>query len=233
MGQCLCYWNALSYSCSLQCKTYLPGMSEALTPVSEQSQETAHIDYASISYLEIVSHSQEPEQNVPSSKVQLPRVTDWKDTFGGYDCKFVTPPTSVLQTDCPICRLILRDPYQAKCCGTDFCHSCIQHLPTDNKRCPNCREDKFEVFEDKRLKHSLSQLQVWCTHKDGCRWSGELGDLEHHLKTGVHSGELVHRAGWEYCIHCQCCCQELARKLMLCVLPCKQSELLIQPSVSY
>ena len=69
-----------------------------------------------------------------------------------------------------------------------------------------------------RLKQSLSQLQVWCTHnKDGCRWSGELGDLEHHLKTGVHSGELFHRAGWEYCIHCQRCCQELARKLMLCV----------------
>ena len=35
MGQYPCYWNSLSYLCSLQCKTYLPGMSEALTPVSE------------------------------------------------------------------------------------------------------------------------------------------------------------------------------------------------------
>ena len=146
-------------------------------------------------------HTQELErsqQSIPSSTVQLPKVTDWKDTFGGYDCKFVTPPPSAFQTECPICHLILRDPYQARCCGTDFCCLCIQHLQPDHKPCPNCRKDNFEVFEDKRHKHSLSELHILCTHnKDGCKWSGELGELEHHLNTVVHSGELFHRAQWE------------------------------------
>ena len=166
--------------------------SEVLT---EQSQE---IDYTSVFYLAILSHTQESDQNIPSSKVQLPKVTNWKDPIGGYDCKFVEQHASTSQTKCPICRLILRDPYQARCCRTKFCWSCIQHLQADHKPCPNCREDNIEVFEDKELKHFLSQLQVWCTHnKDGCKWSGKLGELEDHLNTVVHSGELFHRAWWE------------------------------------
>ena len=103
-------------------------------------------------------------------------------TFGGYDCEFVEAPTSAFQTECPICHLILHEPYLVSCCGTSFCHTCIQRLQADNSSCPTCREDSFEVFPNKGLNRSLKQLQVYCTHReDGCQWRGELGELVHHL----------------------------------------------------
>ena len=111
-------------------------------------------------------------------------------TFGGYDCKFVEQPPSAFETECPICHLLLRDPYQATCCGTSFCHLCILQVKADDKSCPICRQHKFEVFQDKRLKRSLNQLRVLCTYsKDGCKWRGELGDLDHHLNKVIHHGK--------------------------------------------
>ena len=105
-----------------------------------------------------------------------------KETFGGHDCEFVEAPTSAFQTECPVCNLILREPYQITCCGTSFCYTCIQRLQADNSHCPTCREVNFEVFPNKGLNRSLRQLQVYCTHrKDGCQWRGELGELDHHL----------------------------------------------------
>ena len=105
-----------------------------------------------------------------------------KEMYGGYDCDFVRPPTSAFQTKCPICHLLLHDPYQVTCCGTNFCHTCIQRLQADNSSCATCREDNFEVFPNKGLKRSLNQLRVYCTYrKNGCQWRGELGELDSHL----------------------------------------------------
>ena len=104
------------------------------------------------------------------------------NTFGGYDCDFVEPPPSELQTECPICHLNLREPYQITCCGTSFCYTCIQRLQADNSHCPTCRKGNYKLFRDKGLNRSLKQLQVFCAHKqDGCQWSGELGALDQHL----------------------------------------------------
>ena len=126
----------------------------------------------------------------------------WKGISGGYDCKFMDSPLSVLQTDCPICRLILRDPYQATCCGTSFCHTCSQRIKAGNNHCPTCRRNNFEVFPNKGLKRSICQLTVFCTHrKDGCTWKGELGELEHHLDKVIHTSKSFHygcdRAQWK------------------------------------
>ena len=85
-----------------------------------------------------------------------------KETFGGYNCEFVEPPQSAFQTECPICHLILREPYLVSCCGTHYCHTCIQRLQADNSPCPTCREDNFEVFPNKGLNRALKQLQVYC-----------------------------------------------------------------------
>ena len=110
------------------------------------------------------------------------KLTTQKKTFGGYDCEFVESPTSAFQTECPICHLILCEPYQVTCCGTSFCQTCIQRLQDDNTSCPTCREDKFEMFPNKGLKRSLKQLQVYCTHRNGgCQWRGEFGELDQHL----------------------------------------------------
>ena len=120
-----------------------------------------------------------------------PKEDDWKKTIsGGYDCKFVEQPPTVFQTDCPVCCLLLRDPYQATCCGTSFCCSCIEQLQVCNNLCPTCRKDNFEVSPNKGLKRSLNQLQVFCAHrKDGCTWTGELGELDHHLIKVIHVGK--------------------------------------------
>ena len=103
---------------------------------------------------------------------------------------------SAFQTECPICSLILRDPYLTSCCGTNFCHTCSERLQDEHKPCPTCREESFELFANKSLKRSLAQLHVLCTHsKSGCTWRGELGELERHLSEVVHSGELVQLEG--------------------------------------
>ena len=117
-----------------------------------------------------------------------------QDKFGGYDCKFVEPPTSAFQTECLICHLVLRDPYQFKCCGTSFCHSCFERLQDEHKPCPACRTENFEIFPNKGLKRSLNQLYVLCPHsEDGCEWRGELGELEHHSETVHPSKSFQHK----------------------------------------
>lgn len=109
--------------------------------------------------------------------------------FGGYDYKFVESPPSGIQTECPICCLVLRDPYLINCCGTNFCHSCSQRLQDEHMSCPTCRENSFKLFSNDSARHYLNQLHVLCTHsKDGCKWTGELGELERHLKEFTHSG---------------------------------------------
>ena len=130
----------------------------------------------------------EPERG--TNPTDSPDEGDWKEVSGGYDCKFVETPPSAFQTDCPVCRLVLRDPYQATCCGTSFCHTCSQRIKTGNNHCPTCRKDNFEVFPNKGLKRSIYQLRVFCTHrKGGCTWEGELGELEYHLNKVIHTGK--------------------------------------------
>ena len=123
---------------------------------------------------------------------------------GGYDCEFVERPKE-LETDCPICLLVLRDPFQASCCGNSFCQLCINRVQADKKSCPTCNEADFSVFADKRLRRSLYAFRVRCTHqKSGCEWTGELGELERHLNLNPELGrQLVGCAFVEVaCTHC-------------------------------
>ena len=140
-----------------------------------------------------------PGEAVPHDRPQQ------KEPFGGYDCEFVEPPPTDIEPECPICWMILRDPFQARCCGHNFCHTCIEQVRAEHGPCPTCRDkDNFEVFQNERLKHSLDQLHVLCTHsKDDCMWTGELRGLDNHLSEFVHSGEPlmnVDKLGWELVI---------------------------------
>ena len=42
----------------------------------------------------------------------------------GFDCQFVDAPKE-LQSECPVCLSILREPCQVTCCGKSFCRACI------------------------------------------------------------------------------------------------------------
>ena len=100
----------------------------------------------------------------------------------GFDCEFAEKPPEMIQTECLICLLILREPYQVICCGKSFCHSCIERVKSLSKPCPHCNEKNFTDFPNKGLQQPLYQLQIRCTHQnEGCKWTGELGALDNHL----------------------------------------------------
>ncbi|XP_064385175.1 TNF receptor-associated factor 4-like [Halichondria panicea] len=102
----------------------------------------------------------------------------------GFDCEFVKPPPSeFVQSECPVCLQIIREPHQVTCCGNKFCKACIEHIKAIQKSCPTCNE-KFSSFPDKGLKRSLYSLKVRCSQqKDGCEWMKELRQLDEHLNT--------------------------------------------------
>ncbi len=102
----------------------------------------------------------------------------------GFDCEFVKPPPSeYVQSECPVCLQIIREPHQVTCCGKKFCKACIEHIKAIKKPCPTCKE-KISSFADKGLKRSLYSLKVRCSHqKDGCEWTEELRQLDEHLNT--------------------------------------------------
>ena len=103
---------------------------------------------------------------------------------GGFDCEFVEKPPKQFQSKCPKCTLTLREPFQTTCCGYGLCQICIEELKSGNEKCPSCKSEKYDGFEDKRLKRSLYEFKVHCSNKKrGCRWVGKLGDLEHHLNS--------------------------------------------------
>ena len=91
-------------------------------------------------------------------------------------------PPQWLQTECPVCLQILREPYQVTCCGKSFCRQCIERVKADHKPCPCCKQDNFNDFPNKGLQQPLYGFKVLCTNKEkGCEWTGELGELDIHL----------------------------------------------------
>ena len=126
------------------------------------------------------------------------------DAEGGFDCEFVEKPPKAVQSECPVCLLVLKELYQATCCGYGFCRVCIEQVRAGNKPCPCCKADKFESFEDKGRKRLLNEYQVHCTNKKlDCQWVGELGELENHLNSNPPQDKLE---GCQFtrvrCLHC-------------------------------
>ena len=102
--------------------------------------------------------------------------------MAGFECEFCDQPPQVLQCKCPICLLVLREPYQATCCGKSFCKECVEQVKTRDGRCPTCKTENFFSYPNKGLQQSLYDFQVYCTHKSkGCEWTGELRELDNHL----------------------------------------------------
>ena len=104
---------------------------------------------------------------------------------GGYNCRFVTKPDNI-PTECPLCHLILREPFQVTCCGATFCESCIKTLLEDSNVCPitTCKSSRPQYFVDKRLKQTLHGLRVICGERSVrsvCDWTGELDHVDSHL----------------------------------------------------
>ena len=147
------------------------------------------------------------EREDQSSQAQpnhgTPRIVQQQQV--GYDCEFVERPPRAVQSECPVCLLVLREPHQVTCCGYAFCRVCIERIQTDKKSCPTCNREQFSVFPDLRLQRSLYEFRVWCPHTtEGCEWSGELSQLEKHLNENPRESEQL--TGCQFaevkCYHC-------------------------------
>ena len=101
---------------------------------------------------------------------------------GGYDCEVLERPSSKLvQADCSICLLVLRQPHQVTCCGYSFCRGCSQRVRDAQNACPTCGEEIIS-YPNIGLKRTLRALIVRCSRRRlGCEWEGELGELDRHL----------------------------------------------------
>ena len=95
---------------------------------------------------------------------------------------FITePPKSRF---CPICFELLTEPYLSDC-GHHVCCQCRTRLLADSKKeCPECREPDVlpSARLNKFLQREINDLKVRCHHhREGCRWTGEVRDLQSHL----------------------------------------------------
>ena len=119
----------------------------------------------------------------PPQAQRLPRPRDRnKENRCGHDCQFIESPPSGLQTECPVCLQILKEPCLVSCCGHKFCRECIQRIEKDKKPCALCNQHDFTFMRELGLERSLNDLEVWCSYrKEGCEWRGKLGKLDEHL----------------------------------------------------
>ena len=134
---------------------------------------------------------------------------------GGFDLEFVESPPKIVQSECPVCLLVLCEPYQVTCCGYSYCKACIEQVKADKEPCPCCKNNLFDDYPNKGLQRSLSGFKVYCSHrKEGCQWIGEFGQLEIHLNVNPpQHGQL------EGCMYvegaCQFCCKPFMRSQLL------------------
>ena len=102
-----------------------------------------------------------------------------------YNIEFVEPPPYDCQ--CPVCLETFKDKvcFQTKCCGNHICSDCATKLKNTKKPCAVCREHshKFDATEDKFFTRQFLSLKVYCYYsKFGCPWTGELRQLDEHIK---------------------------------------------------
>jgi len=100
---------------------------------------------------------------------------------GGYEANF-NPPLDD-RYKCPICLAALKDPVQTRC-GHRMCSTCFKSIRGGAWyfRCPVDNTWSNHVFDDNAAKREVLSLKVDCINKDTCKWTGELRELEKHVK---------------------------------------------------
>ena len=75
---------------------------------------------------------------------------------------------------------------------------------------PRAEGDKFNHVIHKGLRSEINQLKIRCSnHGEGCQWTGELGELKHHLESDNGSGYVM--------VECpnKCCTLGLGKVIMV------------------
>ena len=124
----------------------------------------------------------------------------------GYECELVESPPKHLQSECPICLQILREPHIISCCGHSFCAACIERVGKVGKSCPLCNEPGFTTLANKGLKRTLLEFSVYCPHRlRGCEWMGELEKLNKHVNSNPQPKRQLKGCPFVVieCLHCK------------------------------
>ena len=124
---------------------------------------------------------------------------------GGFECEFIEKPPKAVQSECPVCLLVLREPYQVTCCGYSFCRVCTERIKLRNIPCPCCKAEEFDHYPNKGLQRSLYEFKVKCVNDiERCQWVGELGQLDNHLNSNPTKEKQLE--GCQYvkieCLYC-------------------------------
>lgn len=112
-------------------------------------------------------------------------------SFRPEDIHFQKELPESFELECPTCYdLLLNEPHLSECCGRHFCGPCSRRLLfSPNPKCPLCNSvHNFKMVRDKSHDRDLSNQIVYCIHENesplvlgGCKWSGELRQLKHHV----------------------------------------------------
>ena len=103
---------------------------------------------------------------------------------------FIKQPPKEIPVECPVCYNIFYQPKMVSCCGHSFCAMCVSRITSVHKPCPLCNQ-QFILADNKWLERTLNGYAVYCPHQEkGCKWKGDLGQLEHHLNRNPQPGKL-------------------------------------------
>ena len=105
----------------------------------------------------------------------------------GEEYDFVEKPGN--EYFCPVTFELLKDPRQTNfCCGNHLSRATAERL--EGKPCPLCKKQPLKTTEDLFFKRKVMELKVRCSNRAiGCKWVGELGNLNDHLKLGSVDGK--------------------------------------------
>ena len=105
------------------------------------------------------------------------------------DFDFVEKPSQ--DYFCSVTFELLTDPQQTNnCCGNHLSRAAADRLKREGKSCPMCGHRPLQTTNDAFFRRQVMALKVRCSNKAlGCKWVGELGELEKHMKVGSVEGK--------------------------------------------
>ena len=140
---------------------------------------------------------------------------------GGYDYHFLDTTDN---HKCPICHYVVRDAYQVNCCGNNICKECLRRCLRVSNCCPICRCQigKDQYFKDTKCDREIMSLTVYCSFsKTGCKWKGELRNVEKHVENCLYQSVTCEDCGesvWKLLLseHASEKCPNRKHKCSLC-----------------
>ena len=129
-----------------------------------------------------------------------------------YPVNFVCQPPQEIPVTCAICLDVPLQPKIVSCCGHSFCAGCIDRVVRDGRPCPLCTGQQFMLTDNMWLERTLNGYDVYCPHKEkGCKWIGQLGQLENHLNLNPLRDRLCRHEP----IQCQRCHTHLCERRLM------------------